>query len=41
MNSIKEKFDEFISHMGLSSGSGRAVRMRKEDPELSESSFLF
>ena len=58
MNSIKEKFDEFISqypifeyrvldtgdikvHIGLSSGSGRAVRMRKEDPELSESSFLF
>ena len=74
MNSIKEKFDEFISQypifeyrvldtgdikvqsrvrtickqecerygsMGLSSGSGRAVRMRKEDPELSESSFLF
>ena len=27
--------------MGLSSGSGRAVRMRKEDQELSESSFLF
>ena len=71
MNSIKEKFDEFISQYpifeyrvldtgdikvqsrvrtickqeceryGSTSGSGRAVRMRKEDPELSESSFLF